>query len=230
MRPARVVRAVNWRHAIGELLLIVVGILIALAISDWNDRRIERQQELALLEEVRTALATDLQSLETNLLEFRAAAVQIGKLSDLLEEKPPYDPSMDVLFGALYGIRTTNLNTWAYETLKDVGLQVVTNKELRLGIARIYDQYYESMDRNHEIENSVNFGLMRPYFMHQFSDLAFWRSATPIDYDFVVNDPWFKNVVDYRLAVLEGNQLTTYLEATDEIRNVLELLDAELTD
>lgn len=230
MHPSKVVRAVNWRHALGELLLIVAGILIALAISDWNDRRIEREQELAFLEEVQTALATDLQSLEPKLAEFHEAADQIAELSELLEEKPPYDPSMDALFGALYGVRTTNLNTSAYETLKSVGLQVVSNREIRMGIARIYDHYYESMITAHGIDQSVNFELMRPYFMNQFRDLAFWKSATPIDYEFVVNDPWFKNVVDYRLAVLRGNQLTSYAEATAEIRRVLELLDAELAN
>ncbi len=230
MRPAKVVQAINWWHALGELVLIVVGILIALAISDWNDRRIERAQELAFLQEVQTALTTDLQSLEAKLAEFHEAAGQITELSELLEEKPPYDPSMDALFGALYGVRTTNLNTSAYETLKSVGLQVVSNRDIRLGIARIYDHYYESMLTEHDIDHSVNIGLMRPYFMNQFRDLVFWKSATPMDYDFVVNDPWFKNVVDYRLAVLRGNQLTSYAEATAEIRRVLGLLETELAN
>ncbi len=45
---------VNWKYAIGEVVLIVVGILIALAAADWNDRRVLREEELALLEELRT--------------------------------------------------------------------------------------------------------------------------------------------------------------------------------
>lgn len=111
-----------------------------------------------------------------------------------------------------------------------MGLQVVSNRDIRLGIARIYDHYYESMLTEHDIDHSVNLGLMRPYFMNQFRDLTFWKSATPMDYDFVVNDPWFKNVVDYRLAVLRGNQLTSYAEATAEIRRVLGLLETELAN
>ena len=43
-----------------RLLLIVAGILIALAVSDWNDRRLQREEELLLLGEIQSALAVDL--------------------------------------------------------------------------------------------------------------------------------------------------------------------------
>ncbi len=44
------------RYAVGEILLVVIGILIALQINNWNEERIERRQarEFAL------ALADDL--------------------------------------------------------------------------------------------------------------------------------------------------------------------------
>lgn len=219
---------VNWRHAVGELVLIVVGILVALAISDWNDRRIERVQELALLEEIRSALATDLESLQSNLEIFNAAADKIERLTKLLEGKPPYDPAMDQLFGAVYGVRLTNLNTATYETLKSVGLQSITDRELRLRIAKIYDHHYERLLGGHDIDISINIDLMRPYFLNHFRDLVFWKSATPIEYDSVVNDIWFQNMVAYRLAALRTNQLDSYALAISEIKQVLALLEREL--
>ena len=227
MQSKNLVNAVNWRHAMGELVLIVVGILVALAISDWNERRIERVQELALLEEIRSALATDLQSLESSLEVFRIADDRIQQVADLLKQKPPYDPSMDPLFGAVYGMRVTNLNTGTYETLKSVGLQSISNRELRLRIAEIYDYHYEQVAGGHDIELSVNIDLMRPYFLQHFRNLEFWKSATPIDYDTLINDVWFQNMVDYRLAALRGNQLDSYALTITAIRKVLELLDGE---
>jgi hypothetical protein len=35
----------DWTYAIGELLIVVVGVLIALAINVWNNERLERAQE-----------------------------------------------------------------------------------------------------------------------------------------------------------------------------------------
>lgn len=228
MKPKNLVSAVNWRHAAGELILIVTGILVALAISDWNDRRIERIQELALLEEIRSALVADLESLQSNLEAFNAAAGRIERLTGLLEEKPPYDPMMDALFGAVYGIGVTNLNTAPYETLKSVGLQSISNRELRSHVAKIYDLYYERLLNEHQLDISINVDLMRSYFLTHFRDLVFWKSATPIDYDTVIHDIWFQNMVDYRLAALRSNQLDSYTLTISEIRYVLTLLDREL--
>jgi len=230
MRPSRVVRAVNWSHATGELILIVAGILIALEISNWYERGVQRDQELSMLQEVRFALAADLVSLETNLEIFSRAVDQITELSELLDEKSPYDPaSMDPLFGALYGIRTSNLNTAAYETLKSIGLQSVSNRELRIGIARIFDHYYEQLLFEHDLDIKINTDLMRPYFLQHFRDLKVWESATPLRYEVTINDPYFQNMVDYRLTILSLNQINSYASAITEIRKVLLLLDQELS-
>jgi len=38
-----------FKYAIGEIILVVIGILIALQINNWNERRKERAQEQALI-------------------------------------------------------------------------------------------------------------------------------------------------------------------------------------
>ena len=37
------------KYAIGEIVLVVIGILIALQINNWNENRKEKQQEKAIL-------------------------------------------------------------------------------------------------------------------------------------------------------------------------------------
>jgi hypothetical protein len=37
LRISNVLGAVNWRHAIGEMGLIVVGVMIALAATSWYE-------------------------------------------------------------------------------------------------------------------------------------------------------------------------------------------------
>ncbi len=34
----------EWSYAVGELLIVVAGVLVALAIDQWNDQRLERQE------------------------------------------------------------------------------------------------------------------------------------------------------------------------------------------
>jgi len=49
-----------------------------------------------------------------------------------------------------------------------------------------------------------------------------------MNYEMVVNDPWYRNVIEYRLAILKANQLDSHPEVIAGIRAVLEMLDAEL--
>ena len=45
------------RYAIGEITLVVVGILIALYINNWNEERKERKTEHLVLTEIRICTA-----------------------------------------------------------------------------------------------------------------------------------------------------------------------------
>jgi hypothetical protein len=219
-RLSRVVTAVNWRYAIGEVVLIVVGILIALAFADWNDRRVERGHELEMLGELRNGLELDLATIE--------AEQQLISLQQLLANPRPYDPSMDELFGVVYGTRIIFLNTAPYESLKSAGLQMISSDELRLSIARLYSELYEILLINNDIDMGITLETFRPYYLQNFRNLRFKQSATPIDYETIINDPYYHNIVDYRLVVMRANRIKSYTRSIDEIREVLAMLEEEL--
>ena len=228
MRASKIIRARSVRHAIGEILLIVTGILIALAVSDWHDRKLQRGEELLLLGEIQAALTIDLATLELKLQQWVETANQIKALIDVLQAKPPYNSSLDQLFGAPYGLRTANLNTAAYESLKSNGLQAVSNPVLRLSIAKVFDQHYEALTLMNEIDTDVTFDVMRPYYLKHFSNLVFLESATPIDYKMVVQDQFYQNIVEYRLSIVKTNQIAFYTLAITDIRATLDLIAKEL--
>jgi hypothetical protein len=53
-----------FKYAIGEILLVVIGILIALQINNWNNYRIDRQNEKQLLSNLRQEFKTNLEELK----------------------------------------------------------------------------------------------------------------------------------------------------------------------
>jgi len=55
-------------YALGEIVLVVLGILIALQVDRWNNKRLERQQALAVYESVQQQITED----REKLLEVRA--------------------------------------------------------------------------------------------------------------------------------------------------------------
>ena len=57
-------------YAVGEIFLIVVGILIALQISDWNEGKKDRQKEIKILTSLHQDFATNIDRLDAALLEY----------------------------------------------------------------------------------------------------------------------------------------------------------------
>ena len=130
-------RTLNWKSALGELLLIVIGVLVALEVNNWNADRQDRR-----------------------------AGVSILRFADY--------------------------------------------------------QAAQEDDRN------VVFEVVRPYFLRAFRDIRFRETATPISYDEIVRDPYFQNVLDYRLRSLEVNCVDPTATAIKEVSGLLEDLDREI--
>lgn len=70
MRAARLVarlRSYDWVAALMELLIVVVGILIALQVSNWNQDRLDRDRALNYTARVHADLQADLQHMDVTL-------------------------------------------------------------------------------------------------------------------------------------------------------------------
>ncbi|MBT8315877.1 MAG: hypothetical protein KJP26_15575, partial [Maribacter sp.] len=54
------------RYAIGEIILVVIGILIALQINNWNERKKDQNLEIKILSEIRENLIGDFEDHKEN--------------------------------------------------------------------------------------------------------------------------------------------------------------------
>jgi hypothetical protein len=66
------------RYAIGEIVLVVIGILIALSINNWNEERKEAQKGLKILEELATNIEYNIENME----KYIKRAERFNKYSD----------------------------------------------------------------------------------------------------------------------------------------------------
>jgi len=219
---------VNWRYAAGEVVLIVVGILIALAASGWQEGRVERQTEVALLGDLHTGLSADLAAARVMLDRYRDIADQITPLLDHLRAGGSYADSLAVQFGAAYGFGPIDFNRASYESIKSQGLDLVSDAELRSAIAHLYEESIRRAEKSVAVEQNVILELLRPYYLAHFRDLRFNASAEPLDYSVLLVNTEFYNVLDYRLQVLLQNHIPTFDRLIPEIEAVLLAIEAEL--
>lgn len=64
-------------YAIGEIVLVVIGILIALSLNNWNESRKEQAQELNYLTGIKTDLEGDLAGIESAVHRYRSKLSRI---------------------------------------------------------------------------------------------------------------------------------------------------------
>ena len=127
------------RYAIGEILLVVIGILIALQINNWNENLKTKNKELTYLESIKTDLLLNVEELN-NFLELRdSCVVSCNRILDYYEGELELD-LVDFNFHSL------NLMIWfpfnqhdnTYRELLNSGnLAIISDKKIKNGLQDI---------------------------------------------------------------------------------------------
>ena len=125
-------------YAIGEIILVVIGILIALQINNNNEHKQQKQLERSLLLEMKGNLALDLSDIRSN-IDADAKTLRSNEIIlDQLENKLPFHDSLRPHYGQLSNGTVLVKNTSAYENLKTFGVNLISNDKLRRKITNLY--------------------------------------------------------------------------------------------
>ena len=145
-----------FKYAIGEIVLVVIGILIALQINNWNEERLDRIDEVEAVK----GLISDVQ-LDLHNFEYRLEHVELKKKSLLRLEETLSNKNVDaddkilgdVVIGANFGWNQGQANRATYDGLMSSGrLGVIRASRIRSKIAKYYLAFAESATRIDERE------------------------------------------------------------------------------
>ena len=138
------------KYAIGEIILVVIGILIALQINNWNEGRKLESLELNLLTEVRNGLRFDLEE-ANRAIEGHKNFIKSQQFAiEWLQSDLPFQDSLATHFLQTFFNYDFITKESPYETLKLVGMEIVKNDSLRDHISNLYDLKYEALRRRNE--------------------------------------------------------------------------------
>lgn len=123
------------KYAIGEILLVMIGILLALQVNNWNDNILEAKREQAILKNLRTEFSdnlTELQRIYDGSEESYRSSIRL--LEIIKEDSPINSEEIEVLLNSIINgffsldlysatideiINTGSLNTIKDEKLKE---------------------------------------------------------------------------------------------------------------
>lgn len=156
-----------FRYAFGEIVLVVIGILIALQINNWNEFNKERESEKIILQEIRDNLKFDLEDFESNIASLQNKRISAQSMLEILDKNNAYNDSIGYFFYYLKTYPHFSYKSNGYSLLNSKGLDIIQNDSIRKKITDLYEDRYqylktyekERVDYNNALEIKVS-----PYY------------------------------------------------------------------
>ncbi len=194
------------KYAVGEILLVVIGILIALYISNWSESRKEREAEIYVLGEVLSNLREDAVLID-HIIGQRARAKK--SVENMLAYLPTHRFNADSLSSDLIRFITFEryfpINN-AFEMLKSKGLKL-SNNSFTTRISRYYDYDQHRTQRSVEdIEEAILPILMNNNGIKRFITTMTLNKSIALSNP---NDLQFQTELYYELNGFKDNNVGT---------------------
>lgn len=142
----------DWQYAIGELVIVVAGVLVALAIDQWNDQRLERQEADQILQHLLIDLQADLNLIQMMVRNVKDKEQSLLRLKSVFDsDQRPKDGAQflhDIVVGADFGWNQARPVATTYqESLSSGKFGLIRNAELRSAVSRYYFEFTDLFNR-----------------------------------------------------------------------------------
>lgn len=213
-------------YALGEIVLVVIGILIALQINNWNENRKVKKLEA----QIYTELKSDLLQTRNDINEAISKHREIFKssqqlITDIYDKKSNSQTMYEALTSSSAEFQIIP-KTSAFENLKNIGLNTLSNDSLRIAITNLFQLNLKRLDdelamRQAEMNMSK---LIQPFlFKYLIADYS-----QPTTYGFVHSDSIaiYKLRIDNYDTFLNDNELMKALQLA--LYNRGKIIDEEM--
>ncbi|WP_455168474.1 DUF6090 family protein [Aegicerativicinus sediminis] len=213
------------KYAVGEIVLVVIGILIALAINNWNEERKIELGQTQFLKSLKEDLSNDLIQLN-KIIEYQTGKLKtVSTLQNELQTTKNFEKIETLFTQSQYASNDTFFaNTGTYTTSISSGaIANLTPESLKIAITTLYERFYYRLTYNGEVyddrTNEVSF--KRGEFYNKIDK----KLVNPE----VLNSSGFANLIT---VLLHDNN--TYVDLANqtqrEILKVLELINRRLKE
>lgn len=154
-------------YAIGEIILVVIGILIALQINNWNEERKARLDEELYLTRLISENRQDIETFDDQINFLRIGVKSVEDFSDALKDENVSDSSVVMAahnyntYGSILPVCNSSRST--FDDLSSTGnLKVISNKDLRELLVKHYAEIDQTKERM-QINNDWALSLDGPF-------------------------------------------------------------------
>ena len=211
------------KYAVGEIVLVVIGILIALSINNWNTERIKRNVENQYYQNIKRQITEDKQEIIAciNYNNNRLKLFNFG--TQIIEENDRY--KIDTL--GYIGLKLTDYSDFLrqgniYETMVNSGeIKLLNNPDIVEEIRRL-EETYIYINKMEEIHRDIVLNMVA-------NDLSniFKLATREVRQEEEIFSIKFQNIIVSFVAIMDEKD-EVYNEALDKIQEITDLIDKEL--
>ncbi len=210
-------KKINWQYAIGEILIVILGISIAFGLNNWAASRNDEKQKIKYLQNIKKDLEADIIQLDTNRIELIKRSQHIRQIRQFIGRP---NPRKDTLLPKLFNLpipidfRPRNIT---YQTLINSGdFKLIDDFELKTSIQEHYLEY-EYILEVYTRQNIIVDKYVGDFFMKELNYQSIYRDR---DYSFM-DTSFFGNMI--------GAQLDTFMKKEKASENGIQRCRALIT-
>ncbi|MCA0133808.1 DUF6090 family protein [Winogradskyella alexanderae] len=230
------------KYAIGEIILVVIGILIALQINNWNEKSKSKQSAEVQLSQLNQNISADLILLNTLNQNVKSNLSSCQNLSAQFQLIKPFDSlTTSYIIDNLFE-RNFYFNSSAYDKLNQSGEFIILSEALQRNITYYYNLLNRVKERE-EISNTFIKKDLEPYYFDNYSEYHrkgsnlhpivsnYYkhdkREPIVLNVEKIKNDNKMSTLMFARYYQLQ-NQQEIYTEAINKAHDIQELINEYL--
>jgi type II secretory pathway pseudopilin PulG len=130
------------RYAFGEIVLVMVGILLALQVNNWNEYRKDRIQEQEVLEQLKEEYESNLEQLDSKITMRKTIIASSRKLLKYIDD--PVSVSSDsILYNLARGGMRPTYDPIKNDLVSSNKLSLIQNNKLRILLSQWESNYHQ---------------------------------------------------------------------------------------
>jgi hypothetical protein len=191
-----------FKYAVGEIILVVIGILIALQINNWNEKKNNINQAEKHLETISLNLKDDILQAEKLLSETQTTIEYANDFLDQFKTLKPLDNNIQMYLIYLMFERNIEINESGLKALLNSNSMSFIDENLQSKILNYY-RYIEQLKSRELNANTEIKTMYEPYVKENFYWI--WNKTNPWhrQSDFYKDDPRTSENIDLKSVIAD---------------------------
>ncbi|WP_299112981.1 DUF6090 family protein [uncultured Winogradskyella sp.] len=216
-------------YAIGEIILVMIGILLALQVNNWNEERKQNKELIGVLKTIHNDMVVDTTSASGIIKFYQENSKNSIKIINREVTMDNYKDNVQC-FGLVTTYQPFNIQRNGFERLKMISETNSIKKDSLINdIITVYSQFLPLIDKSNErMENEIMSNFNAYKNNEWFVDLFQNNLNDKIVEYFVLSEDYRKRVVSHNILAAR-NHLALTKSYVNNVEKILESINHRLT-